>query len=253
MRRTRVIPVLLLRGNSLYKSVQFKNHVYVGDPINAVKIFNDKGIDELIVLDTMASSEQRVLDLGYLREFAEECFAPMGYGGGIRSVADVEAVLRVGVEKVAINTAALDTPSLIRRAADAFGSQSIVGAIDVKKTILGKRRVARTNQGVKTIEKDPITYARELVELGAGEIFLNSVDRDGTGNGYDLELIKGVADAVQVPLIACGGAGCVDDFRQAIDAGASAVAAGQMFVFYGRHRAVLINYPESQQLDDLLP
>lgn len=253
MRRTRVIPILLLRGRSLYKTTRFKNPVYVGDPINAVKIFNDKGVDELIVLDIAASREAREPDLGYLREFSEECFVPLCYGGGIRTVAMAEAVLKVGVEKVAINTAALENPALIREVADAVGSQSVVVAMDVARGMFGKVRVMRSSPRIKPLNMAPALWAKQAEALGAGEILVNSIDRDGTGKGYDIETIKAVAAAVNVPVIACGGAGSLEDLSLAINAGAAAVAAGQMFVFHGPHRAVLITYPDLEKLDDLLP
>lgn len=253
MRQTRVIPVLLLDGRSLYKTTRFKNRVYVGDPINAVKIFNDKGVDELVILDIGATRGGRSPDLGYLREFAEECFVPLAYGGGISSVADVEAILKVGVEKVAINTAALDHPELIRDAANVAGSQSIVGALDFSRGLFGGVRVVRTSPAMRQTSWSPVDWARELVRLGAGEILANSVDRDGTGKGYDVDVVRDITAAVDVPVIASGGAGSLDDFRMAADAGAAAVAAGQMFVFHGRHRAVLINCPASHALDSLLP
>lgn len=253
MRRIRVIPVLLLKGRSLYKTISFKAPTYVGDPINSVKIFNDKGVDELIILDIAATREGKQPDLGFLREFSEECFIPLCYGGGINSVASAEAILRVGVEKVSVNTAALVRPQLIREIADAVGSQSIVGSVDVKRGFLGGVKVARTGSGVKATNLEPAAWARELVDLGAGEIMVNSVDLDGTGKGYELEVIRAVSQAVNVPVIACGGAGNLDDFKQAVGAGAAAVAAGQMFVFHGRHRAVLINYPSSSDLDEAFP
>lgn len=253
MRRTRVAPVLLLKGHSLYKTTRFDKAVYVGDPINAVKIFNDKGVDELIILDTGATREGRGPDLGYLREFAEECFVPLCYGGGIASAAQAEAVLRVGVEKVAVNTAALIRPDLIREMASSCGSQSVVAAIDVRRGMLGHIRVVRTSPNIKATQWGPVDWAARVAALGAGEILLNSVDRDGTGRGYELEVLRSVAQAVDVPVIACGGAGSLMDFRAAVEAGAAAVAAGQMFVFHGRHRAVLINYPSAQDLDSLLP
>jgi len=253
MRRTRVIPVLLLRGQSLYKTRRFKNPVYVGDPINAVKIFNDKGVDELAVFDIEASDIGRPPDLGYLREFAEECFIPLCYGGGIRDVRSAEAVLSIGVEKVAVNSAAIDHPEVVGEIAASCGSQSVVAAIDVKRGLIGGARVVRTSGSKEATGLEPGAWARRLAELGAGEIFLTSVDREGTGSGYDLDLIRTVSEAVDIPIIACGGAGCVPDFSAAVNAGATAVAAGQLFVFYGRHRAVLINYPATQELDAFLP
>lgn len=253
MRRTRVIPVLLLKGRSLYKTVRFEKPVYVGDPINAVKIFNDKGVDELIILDIVATREGRGPDLGYLREFAEECFVPLCYGGGIASVAQAASVLKVGVEKVALNTAALARPELVREVSAACGSQSVVVAMDVRRPLLGRPRVVRTSPAMKDTGLAPEDWARRAAEHGAGEILVNSVDRDGTGKGYDLEVLQTVSRAVDVPVIACGGAGSLAHLQAAVDAGAAAVAAGQMFVFHGRHRAVLINYPASQDLDVLLP
>ncbi len=253
MRRTRVMPMLLLKERSLYKTTRFEKPVYVGDPINAVKIFNDKGIDELVILDIGATRAGQGPDLGYLREFAEECFVPLCYGGGISTVEQAEAVLKVGVEKVSINTAAIDCPGFIRDAASSCGSQSIVAAMDVRRGLLGGPKVARTSPLMKSTELDPVDWARELAAQGAGELLINSVDRDGTGKGYDLEVLRRITDAVGVPVIACGGAGNVNDFRQAVEAGAAAVAAGQMFVFHGRHKAVLINYPASEDLDHLLP
>lgn len=253
MRRTRVVPVLLLRGRSLCKTRCFADPVYVGDPLNAVKIFNDKGVDELVVLDIGATRESRGPDLGFLREFAEECFVPLCYGGGVSSVDQAEAVLKVGVEKVAINSAALRAPDLVAQAAAVCGSQSVVAAIDVKRGLLGRARVARTSPTVEPLDLDPAAWARELAARGAGEILLNSVDRDGTGKGYDVAVLRSVTEAVGVPVVACGGAGSLDDFSAAVAAGAAAVAAGQMFVFHGRHRAVLINYPRLEDLDRLLP
>lgn len=251
MMRTRVIPVLLIKGRSLYKTVSFKDPVYVGDPINTVKIFNDKEVDELIILDIAASNGGKGPDLGFLREFSEECFIPLCYGGGIDSVARAESILRVGVEKVSVNTAAILRPQLVKEIADAVGSQSIVGSMDIKRTLLGNTKVARTDFGIKTTGMDPAIWARKLVDLGAGEILVNSIDMDGTGRGYELEIVKEVSHAVNVPVIASGGAGKLEDFRLAVDAGAAAVAAGQMFVFHGRHRAVLINYPSQIALDEV--
>lgn len=253
MRRTRVIPVLLLKGRSLFKTTAFTKPVYIGDPINAVKIFNDKGVDELAILDIGASKEGKAPDLGFLKEFSEECFIPLCYGGGVSSVAQVEALLKVGVEKVAINTAALDRPELIREAAASCGAQSIVGAMDIRRGLFGGVKVARTSPAIKATGLDPVVWAKQLEELGAGEILINSVDRDGTGKGYDLETVGAIAQAVGVPVIACGGAGSVEDFAAAVKAGVAAVAAGQMFVFHGRHRAVLINYPAAQTLEMALP
>ena len=250
MIRARVIPCLLLRGRGLVKTVRFRKPVYVGDPVNAIRIFNEKEVDELLLLDIYATRERRGPPLELLEEIASECFMPLAYGGGIRSLADIKAVLALGVEKVAINTQAVENPVLIREAADVFGSQSIVASIDVKRTWLGDYHVV-THGAEKYTSHHPAQFAREMERSGAGEILLNSVDRDGTMQGYDLDLIREVSSTVSVPVIACGGAGKLSDFADAvIRGGASAVAAGSMLVFYGRHRAVLISYPSTRELEE---
>lgn len=244
----RVIPCLLLRSGGLIKTAQFKDEKYVGDPLNAVRIFNEKEVDELIFLDVTATAEGRTPDIGFIREIAGECFMPLSYGGGISSLADLEALFSAGVEKVVINAAAFERCDVIRQAVGIYGSQSIVVAMDVRRSIFGRYSVW-THRASRDRKVDPVQHAKEMDELGVGEIFLNSIDRDGTGKGYDLELIERVARAVAMPVIASGGAGKIEDFQAAVDAGASAVAAGSLFVFYGKHRAVLITYPEPQALE----
>jgi cyclase len=252
MLRTRVIPCLLLQDQGLVKTVKFKDPTYVGDPINAVRIFNEKEVDELIFLDITASRGNRPPNLDTIRSIASRCFMPFCYGGGVRDTETIGKILSLGAEKVAINSQALKQPQLIRKAADIFGSQSIVAGIDVKKNIFGRYRVHDSGKGSAT-DLDPVAHAVEMERLGAGEILLTSVDRDGTRQGYDLELIRRVTDAVGIPVIACGGAGQMQDFADAvITGGASAVAAGSMFVFYGKHRAVLINYPDLAEMERLL-
>ncbi len=226
--------------------MRFKNHVYVGDPQNAVKIFNEKEVDELIVLDISASPQTREPDYKYVEQVATECFMPVTYGGGVSTVESFGKVIAAGVEKVSLNSTALDKPEAIRQAADRFGSSSVVAAIDVKNDLFGRKRVY-SHRTKKLTDKDPVSYARFLEQQGAGEILLQSVDRDGTMEGYDLELIKSVSSAVKIPVIALGGAGTMEHFRNAMLAGASAVAAGSRFVFYGKHRAVLINYPDEKE------
>lgn len=253
MRSTRVIPVLLLHDGGVVKTRRFAKPIYVGDPVNAVKIFNDKEVDELVVLDIDAASEGRGPELDAIREIAEEAFMPLCYGGGVRNLADFEAVFRVGFEKVAVNTATLDDPGLVTQAAERFGSQSVVASIDIRKSLLGKRKVARTTRPIKNTALDPVDHAVSMERAGAGEILLNSVDLDGTGEGYDLATIEAVTAAVNVPVIACGGAGRISDFSRAVKAGAAAVAAGRMFVLQGRHDAVLISYPAASELDAALP
>jgi len=248
MLTTRVIPCLLLRNQGLVKTVKFRDPKYVGDPINAVKIFNDKEVDELLFLDITATVERKAPPMKVIAEIASECFMPLAYGGGIRSMEDVRQIFTVGVEKVCVNTHAVEDPEFIRQAADIFGSQSIVVSIDVKKSLFGKHEV-HTHGGTRNTKLDPVEHAVRMEQLGAGELFLNSIDRDGTQQGFDIDLLRRVAAAVRIPVIACGGAGTVDHLRQAVkDGGASAVSAGSMFVFHGKHRAVLISYPGQDEL-----
>ncbi len=247
MRRIRIIPVLLLQKGGLVKSVRFKNNKYVGDPINAVKIFNEKEIDEIVVLDIDATREKRPPAMKKIKEIAGEAFIPLAYGGGITTIEEVKELFYVGVEKVVINHAAISNPRLITEAASLVGSQSIVASIDVKKNLFGKYKVFVRN-GTENTGHDPVEFAKKMEETGAGELFLCSIDRDGTYEGYDLDLIRKVSEAVNIPVVACGGAGNIDDFAKAVRHGASAVAAGSMFVFQRPHNAVLISYPSQQEL-----
>jgi cyclase len=252
MLQTRVIPCLLLLDEGLVKTTRFKDPIYVGDPINAIRIFNDKEVDELIFLDITASRDGRGPAFQAIRDFASECFMPVGYGGGIRSLEDARQVLSMGIEKIILNTMALRRPELVSEIAREFGSQAVVVSIDAKKKLLGGYEVIGAGGTEKTGLK-PEVHAQRMVELGAGEIFLNSIDRDGTQQGYDLALVRSVAKFVSVPVIACGGAGNLDHFAEAVtEAHASAVSAGSMFVFHGKHRAVLINYPSRVELDMVL-
>lgn len=241
--RARVIPCLLLRGHGLVKTRKFKDPVYVGDPVNAVRIFSEKEVDELVILDIDASREGREPDYELVAEIAGECFMPVAYGGGVRSLAQARKLIRAGIEKVVVNSAAVASQDFIREIAGVFGSQAVVGAIDAKKTLLGGHRVY-VHSGTKDTGLKPEDHALALEQAGVGEIFLNSIDCDGQMAGFDLSLIKKVSAKVNVPVVACGGAGSVADLRQAlVEGGASAVSAGSMFVFHGKHRAVLINYP----------
>lgn len=247
MRRApaRVIPCLLLTEGGLYKTVEFERPRYVGDPMNAVRVFNDKESDELILLDIDASKRGRPFDTDVIAEIVSEAFMPVCFGGGVRSLGDFERAFAAGVEKVSINTAAVEQPSLVREAAAHYGSQSIVVAIDVKRH---KRKLElRSHGGTSKVDLDPIEWAKQAEDLGAGEILVNSIDRDGTQVGYDLELISAVSHAVSVPVIACGGAGSVADLQAGLHSGAAAVAAGSLFVFHGPRRAVLINYPSEAE------
>lgn len=242
MINTRVIPCLLLRGHGLVKTKKFKDPVYVGDPVNAVRIFSEKEVDELVILDIDASREGREPNYELIAEIAGECFMPVAYGGGITTLAQARKLIRCGIEKVVINSASVRSASIISEIADVFGSQAVVGAIDAKRTLLGGHRVF-VKSGTIDAKVKPEEHAVILEKAGAGEIFLNSIDCDGVMQGFDLPLIQKVARSVNLPLVACGGAGKPEHLRQAILEGkASAVAAGSMFVFHGKHRAVLINY-----------
>lgn len=240
----RVIPTLLLKGRGLVKTVRFKNPTYIGDPINAIKIFNDKGVDELVLLDITATEEGRGPAFETLENIASECFMPVAYGGGISTIEQVRRVLGIGVEKVVINSAALHQRELISMAAAEFGSQAVIVSIDVKRRLFGRYEVV-TSRGSKGTGLDPQAYAKQCEEAGAGEILLTAVDRDGTMEGYDHELISSVSSSVSVPVIASGGARDLRDFAEAVNrSGAAAVAGGAIFVFQGKHRAVLITYPD---------
>jgi imidazole glycerol-phosphate synthase subunit HisF len=248
-RRPRVIPCLLLRQTGLVKTRKFKDPVYLGDPRNVVKIFNDKEVDELVLLDINATAEAKPPQFELIREIVSECFAPLGYGGGISDVEHVRRILGIGVEKVVINTCTVTNPKLLEQAAHIAGSQSVVASIDVKKGLLGKFEVF-THGGRKPTQLDPVTVAKQAEQAGAGEILINSIDQDGMMSGYDLKLIRMVSDAIRIPVVACGGAGKIQDLVDAVQiGGASAAAAGSMFVFHGKLRGVLISFPTGEELD----
>ncbi len=251
MRRVRVIPALLIQKGGLVKSIRFRDHKYVGDPINAVKIFNEKEVDEIVVLDISASAEDRPPDSAAIRKIASEAFMPLGYGGGITRLEEIRELIAAGVEKVILNSAVVRNPRLVAEAAAYVGRQSIVVSMDIKKNFWGRYRVFIKN-GTKNANLDPVQHARQMEELGAGELLLNAIDRDGTFGGYDQELIELISSAVNIPVVAIGGAASVEDFAKAIQSGASAVSAGSMFVFQGPHRAVLISYPGQKELKEKL-
>ncbi|MBS1680677.1 MAG: imidazole glycerol phosphate synthase subunit HisF [Bacteroidetes bacterium] len=247
MKRIRVIPSLLIQNGGLVKSIKFKDHKYVGDPINAVKIFNEKGVDEIVMLDRTASASGPNFEA--IEDFASEAFMPLGYGGGVSSVEQIKKLISIGVEKVILNTNAYKNPKLISEGASYVGSQSIVVSVDVKKDWLGRYKVFIEN-GAKNTGFDPIDYVSKIEEAGAGEILLNSIDRDGTFAGYDLNLVDMICSSVSIPVVVAGGAGSVADFKEAVRHGASAVAAGSLFVFQRPHRAVLISYPSETELKE---
>lgn len=250
MLRTRVIPCLLLKNRGLVKTVSFADPRYIGDPINAVRIFNEMEVDELLLLDIEASRKGKEPDFEFVQDIISEAFMPIAYGGGIRKVEQAQRLVILGVEKVVINSGALQNFNLVRDIVEQLGSSSTVVAVDVKKDWLGRYRVFDTPRG-KVTDRDPLEYIHGAVTAGAGEIFINDVAREGTGKGYDLNLLGMITSATSVPVIACGGAGTLEHFREAADAGASAVAAGSMFVYMGKHRAVMINYPEQRILEGI--
>lgn len=241
----RIIPLLLLKRGGLCKGIRFRDHKYVGDPMNAVKVFNEKRVDEMFFVDIEATREGRIPDTSFVQKVADEAYMPFGVGGGVRTVEHMRLLLRHGAEKVLINTAAVEEPDLISQGAAIFGSQSIVVGIDFERS-RWRGCVVVIHGARKRTRLHPVAWAVEAERRGAGEILLTSVERDGTGKGYDLEMIREVAGAVNVPVIACGGAGCYKDLQLALEAGASAAAAGSLFVFHGPHRAVLINYPSPE-------
>ena len=252
MLRTRVIPVLLLRGESLVKTVRFGRFTYVGDPANTVRIFNELEVDELMFLDITATAEGRRPNPRVLADIADECFMPLGYGGGIRSLDDARAVFDIGFEKVAVNSAAVADRTLIPAIAEVFGSQAVVASIDVKRDLFGRQRV-RTRGGRTGTGLDPVAWAQEVEKLGAGEILLTAIDREGTWSGFDLDLVRRVADAVGIPVIAHGGAGGVADIGAAVTAGgASAVAVGSLVVFQKQGMGVLVSFPDETALRSAL-
>lgn len=252
MIRTRVMPVLLLKGAGLVKTECFQRPRYLGDPRNAVRIFNEKEVDELVLFDILATPNKLQPQFELIREIVSEAFMPIAYGGGLRSVDDCRRVFALGIEKVVLNTAAFADTTLVKRAAYEFGNQSVVVAIDVKRDRAGVAEVY-THGGQLATGMGPVEYAQRMEAWGAGELILTSVDRDGTMRGYDLELVSTVTQAVRLPVVANGGAGSIDDIGKVIRlAGASAAAAGSMFVFHGKHKAVLLTFPKPELLAEAI-
>jgi cyclase len=251
MLRPRVIPCLLVHKGGLYKTVGFDKPKYVGDPLNAVRIFNEKAVDELMVIDIDASSEQRDPDYTLIRNLAAECRMPLAYGGGVRSVEQFQRIIALGVEKVAVSSAAVSDPALITAAAQRVGGQSVVAVLDVRPVGRDKWEVF-THNGRRATGLDAVDFARRMAQAGVGEIVLNSIDRDGVMKGYDLALVRRVRDAVSVPLTVLGGAGSLADIDALVrEFGTIGAAAGSLFVFKGVYRAVLINYPAPADKDTL--
>jgi len=252
MLRTRIIPAILLRNESLVKTVRFGKFTYVGDPCNTVRIFNELEVDELAFLDITATRDGRSPNFRVLADIANECFMPLSYGGGIRSLDHAKSVFEIGFEKVVINSCAVENPALLTEIAQQYGSQAVVASIDVKAGFLGRPTV-RTVAGKRNVKLDPAVWAKEVESHGAGEILLTSIDREGTWEGFDLDLVKQVTDVVSIPVIAHGGAGCVEDIGKVVkQAGASAVALGSMVVFQKKGMGVLVNFPDSETLEEII-
>ncbi len=251
MLRTRIIPVLLLKEEGLVKGKQFKNHKYLGDPINAVRIFNEKEVDELIFLDISASENKLEPNFKLISDIASEAFMPFGYGGGVTSLDQVKKLFSIGVEKVIFNSSAYYNCNLITESAKFVGSQSIVVSIDVRKKFFSKYEVYVQN-GKSRTRYDPKTFAKKMQDCGAGEIIICSIDREGTGEGYDLKLLEMVSTAVDIPVVGLGGASKIEHLVEAKNnTSISGLAAGDLFVFHGKHKAVLINYPNYYELNKL--
>lgn len=248
---TRVMPCLLLSGGALVKTVQFKTPKYIGDPINAIRIYNDKEVDELILLDIEASVKRHPPMFELISKVSAECCMPMCYGGGVHSIEDMRKIFGLGVEKISLNSLAVDSPEVVEEAVRFFGGQSIVLSVDVKQTQEGYE--VFTLGGRKGLGLHPVEYVRKYESIGVGEVLLNSIDRDGMMNGLDISLIEQVSSAVKIPVIACGGAGSLMDIGNAVHQGrASAVALGSMVVYHGRQRAVLINFPTRAEINRVL-
>jgi imidazole glycerol-phosphate synthase subunit HisF len=248
MFRPRIIAVLLLKDLALVKSIQFKNHRYIGDPINAVRILNLLKADELLFLDIEASKNNRLISLDFVKNVGEEAFMPFAVGGGVKSVEDIKAVINAGAEKVVINTHAAQNPDFVKEASEIFGSSTIVVCIDVKKKLFKGQRVWILG-GSRPTAFTPIEFAQLMEKNGAGELIIQSIDKDGTMEGYDIELIKSISASVCIPVVALGGAGKAEDLIETYQKGrANALAAGSLFVYQGKKRGVLINYPDKNEL-----
>jgi cyclase len=254
MLRPRVIPCLLVKGRGLVKTVRFANPKYVGDPINAVRIFNEKGVDELLVLDIDATAEGREPPYTMIEHLASECRMPLCYGGGVKSVDQAKRIIGFGVEKVAVSSAAVLQPTIVSALANSVGSQSVVAVLDVKKRAGGGGHDVWLRNGSANSGLRMSNLVADLESLGVGEIVINSIDHDGLMTGYDLELAREVRSATSVPLTMVGGAGSFAHIQELVRAvGVVGACAGSLFVFKGVHKAVLISYPTRQQLDSLVP
>lgn len=252
MLRPRLIPCLLLRERGLVKTIKFSDEKYVGDPLNAVRIFNEKEADELIVLDIDATKQGKRPDFELIGQLASECRMPLCYGGGIRSRDDAEKIIALGVEKVAFGAAAVESPQLLKEVSESIGAQSVVAVMDVRRTGLMRKFGVFIRNGTQGVGMDPLKFALTAQASGAGEILINNIDRDGMQNGYDLDLIGSILKSTSLPVTAIGGAGCIGDIEILVkNFGPVGCGAGSFFVFKGSRRAVLINYPDRDIRDDL--
>lgn len=252
MLRTRIIPCLQLVDQSLVKTVQFGKYGYIGDPVNTVRIFNELEVDELCFLDIRATVEHRIPNLKILREIADECFMPLSYGGGIKDKETALKILSIGFEKIVLNSAAVEHPEIVTKIAEYSGNQSVIASIDVKKNIWGKYHVF-THDGTRKTTHDVIEWAQKLEQLGAGELLLTSMNHDGTWQGFDLEITRKITEAVNIPVIANGGAGSLEHIGKVVkESGASAVALGSMVVYQKMGMGVLVNFPDKNDLEKLL-
>ena len=250
MFRPRIIPVLLLKNQGLVKSINFKKEKYIGDPLNAVRLFNDLTVDEICFLDITASTTGLRIPIDLVREIGEEANMPFAVGGGIKTLNDIKEIISAGAEKVIINTTAIENPDFINQASDEFGTSTIVVCMDVKRTGLLKKQKVYTKRGRKNTGVDPIDFAKDMTERGAGEIIVQSIDYDGKRTGYDIDLIKQISESVSIPVVALGGAGTYSDLEIAYkEAFANGLAAGSLFVYHNKNRGVLINYPEKSELN----
>ena len=252
MLKNRVIPSLLLSNKQLVKTIKFKNKNYIGDPINAIKIFNEKEVDELMILDIDKSANNSIPDYKYIEKLCGECFMPLCYGGGISTIEHASIIFKLGIEKICIQSEALKNPMFISELSNKFGSSSIVLSVDVKKNIFNNYKVYDST-AKKSLNIDFVNLLIQYQKFGAGEILLNSVDKDGTLSGPDLNLINQAANIITIPLIAQGGISSLEDIKNTIDAGASAIAVGSYFIYHGPYKAVLITYPNYKELQNLFP
>jgi len=252
MLQTRIIPCLLLKDDSLVKTVNFKKPAYIGDPVNTARIFNELEVDELTLLDISATSNKKKPNFKILAELANECFMPLAYGGGINDFEDAKKIFQIGIEKVIINSIAFSKPAFITELAEHFGNQAIVASIDVKKNMFGKYQVF-SNSGTKKQKVDPVDWAQELEQLGAGEILLTAIHQEGTWMGFDINIIEKISNAVNIPVIANGGASSIEDIEKAVKQGnASAVSLGSMVVYQNKGMGVLVNFPDTEKLNKVL-